>query len=448
MFKKYILVIIASITFFCANTWAQSYIYLTNNTLETLKLNVSQSGSPLLKGEHWFQHETTVPPLATVRFLEFNRDKGIKWGKNYFFDTTVNAEDGSSIVLSQKLEGTLGFSRIWHGIKQSPWFSDRKIHEFSQDFVGKKSTISFKAVPARVNGDDYYYVIQPEHEDAERGLNNSINILTYNVWALNPLGISGIVSRSANERLKQIKDKVKGYDAIVFQELFDNSERSIFLNALKSEYPYQTRVVDRAGSPEDGGVLIVSYWPIEKEVQMTFDQCAGSDCLASKGVIYAKINKGGNPYHIFGTHPQAWSTKEGRAVRAQQFEQMRAFIDAQYINGAEPVVIAGDLNVDKIKYLPEYEDMLKTLVSEEVPRFKSYPYTFDGAVNAWVTDEEKKQKEYLDYVLYSTSHLSPDSSSSKVIIPRSTNVDLFTKYDLSDHFAVSARLTFSTPGGK
>jgi len=445
--KVLIFLITASITSFCANTWAQSYIYLTNNTLQPLELTINQSGSPLIKGEHWFQHEVSVAPLATVRFLEMNRDTGIKWGKDYFFDTTVTAEDGSSVVLQQKLTGTFSFSNIWHGTKQSSWFDDREIHSVTQDFVGKNSTIAFKAESARTNGDDYYYVIHPKQVDAVRGLNNNINVLAYNVWALNPIGISGIVSKSASERFKQLKDKIKGYDAIVFSELFANSERAMLLDTLKLEYPYQTRVVDKPGSLEDGGVLIVSRWPIEKEAQMTFQQCSGSDCMASKGVMYALINKGGNPYHIFGSHTQAWSTEEGRTVRAQQFEQMRDFIDNQNISGAEPVIIAGDLNVDKIKHLPEYEQMLKTLIAEEVPRLNSYAYTFDGTVNAWTTDEEKNNKEYLDYVLYSTSHLSPISSSSKVIIPRSIHADVFTKYDLSDHFGLAGDLTFDTPTG-
>mgnify|MGYP003624793180 CR=1 FL=1 len=423
-----------------ASTWAESYIYLTNNTNQTLDLTINQRGSALVKGEHWQQHATSVPPLGTVRYLETNRDTGIKWGKDYYFDTTVTAEDGSTTMLQQKLTGTWNFSDIWHGTQQSPWYDDRNIHSVKQSFAGVDSTIAFKAENARANGDDYYYVIHPKEDDVIRGANNNFNVLAYNVWALLP----GLVSKSVSERLNLLKDKLNGYDAIVFSELFDNSRRNTFLNALKTEYPYQTQVVDRSGSLEDGGVLIVSRYPIDSESQIAFDDCDAEDCMSAKGVIYAKINKGGNPYHVFGSHTQAWTADKNQATRLSQFQQMRNFIDSRSISSSEPVIIAGDLNVDKINFPQEYNTMLNVLNAEEVPRNGGYAYTYNGYVNNW-TDGAP---ENLDYVLYSTAHLQPTSSESKVLTPRSIHADVFTKYDLSDHFAMVGNLTFDTPVGE
>ncbi|PAJ76246.1 phospholipase [Pseudoalteromonas sp. NBT06-2] len=436
-FLKFFL--ITTILLFSAQSWTQSYIYLTNNTHQPLDISVNQSGSALVEGEHWFQHAVSVPPLATVRYLETNRDTGIKWGKDYYFDTTVTAVDGTNTVLKQKLTGTWNFSNIWHGAQDSPWYNDRNIHSVSQDFSGVDTTIAFKAQYARVNGDDYYYVIHPQQLSISRGLDNNLNVLAYNVWALLP----GVVSKSVSERLNQIKDKVNGYDIIVFSELFDNSRREIFLNALKDEYPYQTKVVDKLNSIEDGGVVIISRWPIENEAQITFNDCDAEDCMSAKGVMYVKINKGGNPYHIFGSHTQAWTKEKNQVTRTKQFHQMRDFIDNQYISESEPVIIAGDLNVDKIKYLDEYYAMLNILNAQEVPRVEGYEYTFNGAVNNWTSGT----KENLDYVLYSTAHLIPITSYSKVLIPRSIHADVFTKYDLSDHFAITGNLTFDMPEG-
>jgi endonuclease/exonuclease/phosphatase family metal-dependent hydrolase len=421
------------------SAWAESYVYLTNNTNQTLDLTITQRGSPLTKGEHWQQHVTSVPPLGTVRYLETNRDVGIKWGKDYYFDTIVTAEDGSTAMLQQKLTGTWNFSDIWHGTQTSPWYNDRNIHSVKQNFSGKESTIAFKAEAARASGDDYYYVIHPKEDTVIRGTNNKFNVLAYNVWALLP----GLVSRSVSERLNLLKDKLNGYDAIVFSELFDNSNRNTFLNAIKTEYPYQTQVVDRSGSLEDGGVLIVSRYPIDTESQIAFDDCDAEDCMSAKGVIYAKINKGGNPYHIFGSHTQAWSKPKNQATRLGQFEQMRDFIDSKNISTTEPVIIAGDLNVDNINFPQEYNTMLNVLNAEEAPRNGGYPYTYNGHVNSW-TDGAP---ENLDYVLYSTAHLQPIHAESKVLTPRSIHADVFTKYDLSDHFAMAGNLTFDTPTG-
>ena len=239
---------------------AESYIYLTNNTEQTLTLDISQYGSSLNKGEHWKQHATTVPPLATVRFMEVNRDTGITWGDDFYFDTQVSSEDGSSTVLRQKLTGTWNFSSIWHSIDDSRWFDDRNIHTITRDFSGADSSIAVKAESARVNGDDFYYVIHPKPQYPSVGGSNNFKVLAYNVWALLP----GVVAKSVSERLSLLTKELDGYDAIVFSELFDNSSRSDFLNGLKNEYPYQSKVVDRSGALEDGGVLIVSRWPIEK----------------------------------------------------------------------------------------------------------------------------------------------------------------------------------------
>lgn len=436
MLKK--LVLLTAATLLSTAAWSESYVYLTNNTDKTLSLNINQTGSSLSKGTHWRQHATSVAPFATVRYMDMNRDTGIKWGKSYQFDTTVSSPDGSTAVLQQHLKGTWNFSELKQALTQTPWYDDRNIHSAVQAFDGPSTNISFRAQSARVNGDDIYYVIQPQQASPQRGLSNNFKVLAYNVWALLP----GIVSKDVSERLNLLQGKLNGYDAIVFSELFDNSRRETFLNGIKGEYPYQTSVVDRSGAIEDGGVLIVSRWPIETSSHTTFDECDAEDCLSAKGVKYARINKAGNKYHVFGSHTQAWNATENQATRLQQFYTMKSFMDSKSIPSSEPVIIAGDLNVDSINFQSEYGTMLSVLGAAEVSRNgQGYAHSYNGNINAW-TDGAP---ENLDYVLYSTNHLQPTSSASQVIIPRSVHGDVFTKYDLSDHFAVQGELSFNTP---
>lgn len=419
-------------------SWAESYIYLTNNTDQPLTLDIEQTGSALVKGEHWWQLADTVPPYATVRFLETNRDTGIKWGKTYYYNTRVTAPDGSSALLQQKLTGTWNFSDIWHGVEQSPWYDDRGLYSVRQSFAGKPATVAFKAESARVNGDDFYYVIHPDPQYPDIGSSNELNVLAYNVWALLP----GLVSKDVSERLTEISKQLAGFDVIVFSELFENSRRADFLDRIRAEYPYQTRVVDRSGAIEDGGVLIVSRWPIEYEAQMTYSSCDADDCMAAKGVMYARVNKGGQKYHVFGSHTQAWTAAENQATRSHQFHEMKNFIDQQAIPAAEAVIIAGDLNVDKTNFPAEYQAMLNTLNASEVAQVEnSYGYTADSRINPWSSG----RPEFLDYVLVSNVHLQPLAASSKVRIPRSIAASVFTQYDLSDHFAIQASLSFDTP---
>ena len=426
--------LLACLLVFSSQALAESYIYLTNNTDQTLTLNISQRGSSLNKGEHWRQHATQVGPYATVRYMDTNRDRGIKWGRSYYFDTLVTAEDGSTALLQQKLTGTWNFSKIWHGTQQSPWYDDRGLYSVRQSFAGRDSTIAFRAQYARTSGDDFYYVIHPDDLQPQPGAANKLNVMAYNVWALLP----GLVSKDVSERLNLIADKISGQDVIVFSELFENNRRETFLNKIRSEYPYQTSVVDRSGAIEDGGVLIVSRWPIEVDKHIAFNECDAEDCLSAKGVKYARINKQGRKYHVFGSHTQAWTAEKNQRTRASQLQQIRDFIDAQNIAVNEPVIIAGDLNVDKSHFPQEYNDMLNILAAREVPSSGGYPYTADGRVNAWTSG----RAEILDYVLVSENHLLPADSSAKVNVLRSIDASVFTKYDLSDHFAVEAQLSY------
>ena len=432
--KKIITSIITLLASF--NTMAESYIYLTNNTDQPLDLRIEQSGSSLTKGEHWWQLADSVPPYGTVRFLETNRDTGIKWGKTYYYDTYVTASDGSEVVLQQKLKGTWNFSNIWHAVQQSPWYDDRGLYSERQSFAGQSATVAFKAEYARVNGDDIYYVIHPDNEYPQQGSSNELNVLAYNVWALLP----GLVAKDTTDRLTEISKQLQGFDVVVLSELFENGRRADFLDRIRNEFPYQTRVVDRSGSIEDGGVLIVSRWPIEHEAQTTFSSCDADDCMAAKGVMYARINKSGQKYHVFGSHTQAWTAPENQATRAHQFTEMKRFIDQQGIPSQEPVIIAGDLNVDKTRFPSEYQAMLSVLDAQEIEQTTdSYGFTADGNVNAWTTG----RPEFLDYVLTSNAHLQPTQGVSKVRVPRSISASVFTKYDLSDHFALEASLIFS-----
>jgi len=432
------IIILMMVLFSPLTVLAESYIYLTNNTDQTLQLRIQQSGSALIKGEHWWQLADSVPPYGTVRFLETNRDRGIKWGKTYYYDTYVTAPDGSEVVLQQKLKGTWNFSNIWHGVQQSPWYDDRGLYSERMNFSGKSSTVAFRAEYARTNGDDFYYVIHPDVEYPQQGGASELNVLAYNVWALLP----GLVSKDTTDRLTEISKQLQGFDVVVLSELFENGRRADFLDRIRNEFPYQTRVVDRSGSIEDGGVLIVSRWPIEYEAQTTFSSCDSDDCMAAKGVMYARINKAGRKYHVFGSHTQAWAAPENQATRAHQFAEMKGFIDQQSIPAHEAVIIAGDLNVDKTRFPSEYQAMLSTLNASEVMQSAdSYAYTADGNVNAW-TDG---RPEFLDYVLTSNAHLQPSAATSKVRVPRSIAASVFTDYDLSDHFAIEAELVFDAP---
>ncbi|WP_431688392.1 sphingomyelin phosphodiesterase [Hahella sp. NBU794] len=420
-------------------SWAETYIYLTNSTMETVTLSTAQSGyDNIREGVEWDRLETEIPPLATVKILRFNRDQGIKWGKTYFFDTTVMGRN-STALLRQKLEGTWNFSKMWIAADDDPWRYDRDIHAIPREFDGVDSHLAYRSQYARPGGDDVYYVINNDWTLSERvPQSNHLKVLTYNAWALLP----GLMSKNTSNRLATMAEAVKGYDAVVFQEVFDPILTARFRSDLQAEYPYLTEIPFKLGRILTGGSFIASRWPILEQNTMVYEGCRNDGCFASKGANYAKIDKGGQIYHLFGTHTHAYTGEEDVALRRWHFQQYKAFVDSKGAAADEPVIIAGDLNVDKLNFPTEHQDMLAILDVADPPSQSQYPHTYDGGVNTFA---DSKYTEYLDYVLTSNAHVAPVYSHNRVRIPRFIEWEHWTTWDLSDHFPVEGEFVFPLP---
>lgn len=419
-----------------ANVFAESYMYLTNNTMSTLTLNTAQSGhNNIVHGDQWEQLATEVPPLGTVKFLRFNRDKGIKWGKEYQFTTQVSGID-ETVLLRQKLVGTMTFSKMWLSANDDPWQYDRDIHNIA---LNDKRELAYKSSYARASGDDIHYVVHDKFQPVEKTeYSNQLNVLTYNTWALLP----GIEAKNTSNRLDTIAQLVSNYDVIVFQEVFDPILTAKFRSEISKEYPYLTEIPWELGKILTGGSFIASRWPIEQQDAVVYDACRSDGCLAGKGINYAKIRKGSNAYHVFGTHTHAYTGEEDIAVRFAQLAQMKALIDSKNIPYEEPVIMAGDFNVDKLHFPQEHLDFLDLMKATEPEATGQYPHSYAGPVNVYAQDQ---YTEYLDYVLYSNEHLAPYSSNNELLTPRSITSKHWGSWDLSDHYPVEAKFEYPLP---
>lgn len=292
---------------------------------------------------------------------------------------------------------------------------------------------------------------------APLSLADEINVLSYNIY-MRPFFQDG-----QGIRALYLADQLSSYDAIIFQEVYDDRIRSLLWAGLRMEYPSSTRVLgEDAGIGQDGGIVILSRWPITRERQRIFtagkpsmnrcpgpDCCEGLDCYADKGVVYARINKAGRCYHLFGTHLQAG--RENDALRYAQLRVIEDFIQSQGIPRDEPVIIAGDMNVDR--YNETGFAKMRSLLRAKQPRLEptapSTPgaiYTFDGPSND--LNENEGIQRYLDYVLYSADHLEPIRAFNQVRIMRAP--EPWRQYlwqdwhrDLSDHYAVLGHFTYA-----
>jgi len=262
-----------------------------------------------------------------------------------------------------------------------------------------------------------------------------LDVLTFNT-ALLPEVVAP--TRQA-ERVALMAPHLLGYDVLVLEELFVNGWRAALLTQLNGWYPYRTDVVGKAGAGgnpfrQDGGIVILSRWPIERQGVMTFgDACSGTDCLADKGVAYAEVHKGRFRYHVFATHAQSVYGFGVVGVRRRQFEMWRAFIADQEISPSDPVVLAGDFNVDA--YTPELDSMLSTLNAVRPATRGPNRFTWDPEHNALATGPS----QWLDYVLYAADHAMPVAAWNRAVPLRVGSLDL------SDHYAVWGRVVMAPP---
>lgn len=253
-------------------------------------------------------------------------------------------------------------------------------------------------------------------------------------------------------------DFFQGQDVVVLQEAFDNSSSETLKSRAAAQYPHQTPVVGRSRSgwdatggaysavtPEDGGVTLLSKWPILRKEQYVYKDACGADSLSNKGFVYAVLDVDGTRVHVVGTHAQSTDTgcKAGEAAadRAKQLKEMDAFLDAKNIPADEEVLVAGDLNVDS--HSAEYDALLGNADLAPADSRTGHPYSFDTQENSIAKYRYPDDpREDLDYVLFRNGHARPTGWRNTVVKEESAPWTVsswgkdYTYTNLSDHYPV------------
>ncbi|OAN11398.1 phospholipase [Photobacterium jeanii] len=420
--------------------FAGTDLFLTNNSDQTLTIQVSHDGTDLLQhGDEWQQLAQSIGPWETKSVLTFNRWEGVKSGKTYRFNTVVSNPVGESIVLNQVMKGHWYNSTLEYGVSSADVSlslkDDRNIHRANTSAFGERQVeLAFKSSKT-ARYDDLHYTITPAKVDEKiNSDDNTLKMMTYNIWAL------PVIASHIGDRFSLIPDYVKGYDVLALQEVFA-SGRNAFLRELAKEYPYQTKMLNKEGiNIHDGGVTIVSRYPIVNQAQFIYPDCSGTDCFADKGINYAEVIKGGKAYHVFATHTASFDTDTARDYRQRQFRQMREMAASLNIPKNDVVVYSGDFNVNKLKFPGDYQQMIANLSVIE-PQYSGYTKsTFDPRINNFAGNRLSggKNIEYLDYVMVSNEYGVKNNNNNRVDVPRTTDEKLWKHYNLSDHFPVTA----------
>lgn len=435
------------------NLLANTHLFIRNNTSSNIQFEAKPEQIDL-DSRYWNLINSQLGSVEKKEVLNFSRNAGVKRGETYYLKTKIKVGD-NSFNLNFKLVGTIfssdGFYESLDKKEFVPFATKDRVEKIATTIIhnDKKVNLLIRFIESS-DFNDIEVILNEEIINVPTK-DNEINILSYNVY-MRP---NFIFHDHQLSRAYRLPDYLKGYDVLVLSEMFIDSSMKIMSEKLKEEYPYHSK---KLGSDtvfkQDSGVIIFSKWPIVNEDGILFSICSKSDCFAQKGARYVRIKKGEKFYNIIGTHTQAFENEAAYMVRRIQFLEMNDFVNYLNIDKNEPVLYAGDFNVDKINNMAEYSDMLNWLDADPAERTFGIPYTFDINTNALAIDV---QSGFLDYVMTKKDHLQPKKSFNRVVLLKSASPwkiqDKFAKqdkgyvdpqlyWDLSDHYPVQGFFAF------
>lgn len=210
--------------------------------------------------------------------------------------------------------------------------------------------------------------------DLESGLTkNYVKLLTYNLF-LRPV-VKNNESDYKYERLEEFVKVIDDFDIIWNQEAFigmNSFKPRLLVAAKKAGFKYKA-LPSRPSFLKpfciDSGLLILSRFPIVETDEIIYKKYFRDDSISSKGVLYAKIEIGGQHLHVFNTHLQAnyynnfFIYKQGINTRMYQLKQLSEYV-LKKTEGMSPddlVLITGDFNISSRAHSNVLKEQFKIL---------------------------------------------------------------------------------------
>lgn len=429
--------------------FAQTTVYVRNSTWQDFDVEAGQNGTFTMDFNEWSVSTPRVRGwLETTgqNVLNVNRtNNAVPEGDTAYFDIGLNGST-DNLTIKLRLIGISGGTELAYSVSGNgfaePWYTDGDFHEVQTTLAGKSVVIKFKPDNDDTNQDrdirfaihdlPVYELPQTDFEDR-----NVLNVMYYNIQMIS-FGVSGMPQ--ANERGSLLPAQISPYqDVVAYSEAFDDGPREDHLiPAMEAAgFPYRTEILNEPSGiipfPVNGGVIIFSRWPILAEDEIDFAECgqAAQDCLASKGVKYASINKLGKIYHVFGTHMDAGSGADDTFARRTQMAEIRDFIAALDIPENEPVIFGGDFNTDPIDSDMDYQAFLDTMnpiIPQHIGYFESNFNDVFGKI--------------IDHAWGDRTHLVPTAITNEIITIRSLDPSLWDLSEFSDHRCILGRYTY------
>lgn len=255
----------------------------------------------------------------------------------------------------------------------------------------------------------------------------SVKVMAFNIWQLPWIASPNTSDKQARARAAEDVIRANDADVVVLDEAF-SAQAEDLRNRLKDGWPHQTPLVGQhcgtspgwttvngncSNSPivVNGGVTVLSKAPVTEQHQLVFrnSYSGTADYLSNKGAALTRLVVGGKPLWIAGTHMQADEGPEtlpkAHEIRMAQLGEIRDLV-TKYAPASEPVVIAGDLNIEFWAGQARKDSLGRTQVQQGEAVLGGVlrttgegAYTFDAATNPNAAKSvPATYRDSLDYV--------------------------------------------------
>lgn len=416
---------IITLLFISFNLHANTNIYILNNTDKKINMFLNDFH------EISTQYNNEIEPYQLSKVMNISRYSGLETDKKYNIFAFFGYEYAA---LNVDILGTVWGSEMSFNLIDPETthvgllYSDRNIHHY------EKGNYEYYIKASYTGGYDDITVVVNDKNSSVESQENTIDIISYNTWMLNFIG------QKMETRDSLIAKEVRNHDVVFMQEVFRSENEREIISTMGDYFNYTSDKLDGGGSNTyDGGVITFSKYPIVEQNQHVFDNCKGTDCAADKGVLYTKIVKDNQNYHLFNLHLGSWDTQQHRDVRILQLGEIFVFMQSLNLPDDEPIIIGGDFNINKHKFPLDYMQMLRILGVSDPELIGELIYSYDPLLNNFFTPSEEGRERF-DYLLYVDNGAILDSNS-QIKALRSFDQSIWGTWDLSDHFAINANFT-------
>ncbi|MGW4831404.1 sphingomyelin phosphodiesterase [Amycolatopsis japonica] len=255
----------------------------------------------------------------------------------------------------------------------------------------------------------------------------TVKVMAFNIWQLPWIASPNTSDKQARARAAEAVIRANDADVVVLDEAF-SAQAEEMRNRLKDVWPHQTPLVGQycstspgwttvngncSNSPivVNGGVTVLSKAPVTEQHQLVFrnSYSGTADYLSNKGAALARLVVAGKPVWIAGTHMQADEGPEtlpkAHDVRMAQLAEIRDLV-TKHAPAGEPVVIAGDLNIEYWAGQARKDSLGRTQVQQGEAFLDGVlrttgegAYTFDASTNPNAAKSvPATYRDSLDYV--------------------------------------------------